>query len=868
MEDPLLPNADVDRQASTIRESDGTPRRFVAEDLLSPLLGTTVLLPFAVGFAGVIVAANPVLAPHTPTLLSTVIISQGVGAFWFSYFSQFVTCTNIDLLSAAYFGQLGIALRRQAYYERSMSDDNYHINKEDEGLLLLVQILLSQALFTIIVGLLLVAVAKFNGVWYLRYLPYPVACGFVSGIGLIVLDGGFELGCGLSMKDMLGHGALVPYASWCHAGATVIVGCFFLGLEPIIKNATRLPVGLLCVTLAVHGGAQFLNISEETLDHHGVFLQGLQQESWTAGWSAMIQKIGDVDFSLFFSQGCLSLTLSYALLHLMSYPFYAIGMQDVDQPKEKFDARKEILQLGLLNLGVGIVGGVPSCHSYKVCIVMKRSGAKTRLWVVLLGLTFLALYFDTAIRPKIAVVPKCAFGGLVFSLGVDFISASLLESRQRVAQQEWRAVVMTALMTYYDVLAGLVFGSLLTMGLFVVEYAGITGVVNQATFVEVRSLLKRPKEDQELLTKHGLEGVIFWCSGYIFFGTAAGIVEEVEEYLDANPSTRHVVVDFEAVPAVDASGVHALTEFAARCGARKPRVRVCFCGLVRRLNLALKNVIAAKAISDPPRLYSRRVEEAMEWVEGEILRRSKPAKQMMREMTFEPVLTPMEGETLMLNWLCKMMHELAPATSREEVQVAAARLAPCTQLLSYHTVEGAVAGARADQNAGVIFVEGACAYDMFYIISGSADILRSLEGEQTHKLPRHHLNTQKGDHFVFEERTEVRVEQLHEGSILGATEFGAAYGEDVQSVSSRPRRTSTALAAPRCKALRIPFNELHAAFSDQPAMGHRAMTRLCKIAAAQVLELMKNASVKPYRVAASEQQGYTLPIVKEGPEKP
>lgn len=74
---------------------------------------------------------------------------------------------------------------------------------------------------------------------------------------------------------------------------------------------------------------------------HRMFLQGLQPESWVSGWQAVLDEFSSIDLGLFGSQGYLSLTVSYALLHLMVYPFYAIGMQDIDQPREKFDLRKD-----------------------------------------------------------------------------------------------------------------------------------------------------------------------------------------------------------------------------------------------------------------------------------------------------------------------------------------------------------------------------------------------------------------------------------------------------------------------------------------------------------------------------------------------
>mmetsp|Transcript_29086 Transcript_29086/g.83511 ORF Transcript_29086/g.83511 Transcript_29086/m.83511 type:complete len:531 (+) Transcript_29086:1-1593(+) len=503
---------------------------------------------------------------------------------------------------------------------------------------------------------------------------------------------------------------------------------------------------------------------------------------------------------------------------------------------------------------LGCLGGVPSCHSYKVCIVMKASGAKTRMWVVLLGCTFMFLYFDTSLRPFLGVIPKCAFGGLVFSLGVDFLSGSLLESRARVAPVEWRAVVFTALMTYFNVLIGIVFGCMLTMALFVVEYAGITGIVNQKNIVEVRSLLKRPQRQVEVLDMYGTEVTVFWCSGYIFFGTATGIVEEVEAHLDANDKIRDVVIDFEAVPAVDASGVHALTEFASRCATRKPRVEVCFCGLVRRLHGALASMIAAKDIQQGPKLMSSRLEGALEWAEERILER--PRKQVLAVATSPRGHVSREGSKASLSseagtvsgYLLDMLNEVAASAPEAALEGLVAALAPSARLQQYFANSPSMKGGA---NKGMIYLEDTPAFDLIYLTTGAVKLTRMLDAETTHKLPRHHLNIEKGDLFVFEERTEVRVELLERGAVLGAVEFGAANFGVQQGL--QPRHLTSALAAPRCEALLVPFKALHEAFAQHPVAGYAAMAWLSSQASAQVLELTRSSSMRSYRLRVADE---------------
>ena len=105
--------------------------------------------------------------------------------------------------------------------------------------------------------------------------------------------------------------------------------------------------------------------------------------------------------------------------------------------------------MGVSNMIVACSGGVPVSHSFKVLIVMQGSGARSKLWSLLVGVSFSMFYFVSDIRLWISVIPKCSFGGLVASLGIEFIAGSLAESRERIGSSEWRLVLVTAIATYF-----------------------------------------------------------------------------------------------------------------------------------------------------------------------------------------------------------------------------------------------------------------------------------------------------------------------------------------------------------------------------------------------------------------------------------
>lgn len=792
---------------------------FVPEDFLSPILGTTVLVPFAVAFVGVVGSGAKVLFSSFPALLSSVLLSQAVSSFYFAAFSQFTACTNIDLLTAAYLAKL-------AYTLEGTVPDNH----------LVTAMLVGQGLFTLMLGTLLYVFAKYDVMWYLRFLPYPVSCGFVSGVGLLILDGGLELGAGTNLWDVVRLNRNLPPVIAFNLAVVVASGTLFITAGHFTNSALRLPMGVVIVSALFHVVVQAFDIPLETLEAHDVFLHGLTSESWTREWSLAWRELPSLDLSVFVSGPVVTMTFSYLLLHLISYPFYAAGMVEVDLPKEKYDLKKEIKTLACANLIGGLLMGVPVSHSYKVTILMKSSGGRTRTWVVALALALSGLYFMGSLRVGLAQVPKCAFGGLVLGLGIEFLLGSLFESRTRIAPAEWRFVIMTAVMTYFNVLVGLAFGSLLMMSFFIMEYSGITGIVYQGTLAEVRSVAERPEKEMQALDKNGHRAVVFWISGYIFFGTASNIVEEVEDHITDFPQTRIVIIDFELVPAVDASGIHALTEFASRCAKLSPPIQVCFCGMVRRLKLAVTNVVEAKHITPQDlKLDCHNVEQALVWAERRIL--------------FKPDKAPADGpvgraleanaksagtrDRSVKEDLAEMLRSMAPDASTPDVE------AVCASLLG-----SAVRQVHGHDDA--IFEEGSTANELVYILSGVVAVTRGVEMGSHHKMPRYHLNEAKGDLFTFEERVHVRIQQAQKGALMGCIEFGASLAQ-----ANVLHATSLMVLSKSCHTLHVPFHELRAALAAVPVLGQPVTSELGAMASVHCLRLLQSANVKPYRLVGA-----------------
>lgn len=61
----------------------------------------------------------------------------------------------------------------------------------------------------------------------------------------------------------------------------------------------------------------------------------------------------------------------------------------------------------------------------------------------------------------------------------------------------------------------------------------MTGIVREATLAQVRSFATQTPASAALLESSGKDVLVFWCSGYIFFGTASTILKQIEEKIES-----------------------------------------------------------------------------------------------------------------------------------------------------------------------------------------------------------------------------------------------------------------------------------------------------------------------------------------------
>jgi len=344
-----------------------------------------------------------------------------------------------------------------------------------------------------------------------------------------------------------------------------------------------------------------------------------------------------------------------------------------------------------------------------------------------------------------------------------------VESRNRIAVNEWYMLVLTAVIVWVDALLGLVVGLCLALAFSVVEYVGISGIKQRASMEDTRSAVERSGPEEHAIKANADKVKIFWLYGYLFFGSIAKAVDEVHRA--AKDGARWIVLDLALVPAIDASGVHGLVDLSndlARDG-----VMLILTGMVRRLALAVQTAGGA-ATAETLDFGLQRVEDAI-----------------LKTLSISPESPKAVEHARSLEdaWT------LAAHRLRDKAVHSSGSEAPWAKVMAISSVR--------TQDAGVLFTEGEVATELLILLEGIVQL--EAWPKQAHMLcalPRWHLNEKKGDHFVFEDHPQRLRVTSTPGSVINPAECMYAV------VGVRPMSQFTARALSQVTLLVVPFQGL------------------------------------------------------------
>ena len=394
------------------------------------------------------------------------------------------------------------------------------------------------AVATVMAGIILVVMGALRLGTLIKFIPYPVTSGFTSGIAVIIFVG--------QLKEFLGFDAPMPRHT-PHQIATVVVNL------PHVHGAT-LGIGLLALAILVLWPKRWRRVPSSIV---AVVVCTLVAVAMKLDVATIGSKFGGIPRGL----PELSLPkLSFDQFQSLMIPAFTIAMLGAIESllsaivadgmiESRHDSNQELVGQGIANIVCPFFGGISATGAIARTATNIRSGARTPVAGIVHSVTLLIIMLVAA--PLAKFVPLTALSAVLIVVAYRMGEWENFPELLRSTKSDFSVMVLTfALTVIFDLTIAVGVGLSMAAVLFVRRMEEIS---------HIRLVTPESEMDSgggSIRGKDVPEGVLVYrIEGPFFFGAAEKLETALERY---STVPRVVIFRVRTVPAIDASGLHAL----------------------------------------------------------------------------------------------------------------------------------------------------------------------------------------------------------------------------------------------------------------------------------------------------------------------
>ncbi|MFZ7125534.1 MAG: SulP family inorganic anion transporter [Desulfobacterales bacterium] len=386
--------------------------------------------------------------------------------------------------------------------------------------------------FQIVLGLVRVGA-------FVRYMPYPVISGFMSGIGVIIIL--------IQLHPLLGSESVSsPMAA-------------VAALPQAISNVNVYSLLLAGLTMAV----VFLTPPRITRVLPSPLIALLGMTLLAVVMDFPVRTIGDIPsglprlvlpwFSLEQMPKLLTIALSLSVLGVIDSLLTSVVADSMT--KDVHDSNRELIGQGIGNMAAALVGGLPGAGATMRTVVNIKAGGTTRASGMMHSLFLLAVLMG--LGQYAARIPLPVLAGILMKVGIDILDYRLLKVVRRVPREDMLVMVTVFLITVF-------------VDLIVAVGVGVTLASLMLTYRIARqseiNILEVPREEWQKEIEQKLQDETAYrirtvsIRGAFFFGTTSRMQDKINRLI----GTRVVIINCLDVPFMDLSALFALSEMIDR----------------------------------------------------------------------------------------------------------------------------------------------------------------------------------------------------------------------------------------------------------------------------------------------------------------
>jgi sulfate permease, SulP family len=624
----------------------GREQQRLNQKLLSNLLaGLTVglvSLTYSVSFAELIFSGS--LSAYFP---------QGVGG---ALIGTAIVGTIVTLRSSFPFAIAGPDSNGTAILAVMATAIAQEIQPPDRAERLFPTVWMAISIGTLLTGLLLYVVGYLKLGRWARFIPYPVMGGFLAGTGLLVIRSSFGV-----MVDVPLEWSELPRLFQVPTLLHWLPGVVFAGVSICVTYFYPQPIILPAMLLVTIVGFNLLWHSEVfgQLDPQGWFLAPFDSDRLWHSWTA--ESFTQVDWQVLANQsGTIIVLMVVVVITLL---LSITGVELATQHNSSLD--KELRINGVANLVTALYGGMGGNFTLNRTILHRNAGANSRI----AGLTAAAFSVGLLLFGSVlmAYVPVWVLGGVLISIGVKLLHEWVYCSWFKFPHLDYALIlVILASIAIWGFITGVGIGVVVACGLFIASYSRHQAIRHTFTGATHLSNICRSFSEQRRLRQDGERIHILLLQGYLFFGTANNLLEQISgRLLDATlPQIQFVVLDFRLVSGLDSSAV--LSFIKLRQLLHKHGIRLVFTHLHSQILQQLQHGSCILPQDDLVQVFDR-LDRGIEWCEDRLLE-----TQSLRRPRFLPLAVQLhevfgeaiDGEQQVASFMSYLQKTQVPSDGR------------------------------------------------------------------------------------------------------------------------------------------------------------------------------------------------------------
>ncbi|SDP60638.1 SulP family inorganic anion transporter [Desulforhopalus singaporensis] len=388
-------------------------------------------------------------------------------------------------------------------------------------------------------GLLQILFGYFKAGTFVRYIPYPVISGFMSGIGVIIIL--------IQLHPLLGAaGVSSPLAALQNlpqALAHVNISSLMLSIVTmaiVFLTPSRISKTIPSPLLALLAGTALSIMFHMPVAVIGEIPTGIPHLNLPLFPIALLPKI-------------LSLALALAVLGMIDSLLTSVVADSMT--KTQHNSNRELIGQGVGNMAASLFGGLPGAGATMRTVVNIKAGGTTRLSGIVHSLFLMTILLG--LGHYAALIPLPVLAGILMKVGIDILDYRLLRMVRRVPRLDLAVMVAVfGITVFVDLIVAVGVG--VTLASLLITYRitkqsqiNIEGVPSG----EWHRDLEKSLQDE---TGYGIRTLS--VSGPFFFGTTVKMQEHISKLI----GTKVVIINCQDVPFMDLSGYYALSEMIDR----------------------------------------------------------------------------------------------------------------------------------------------------------------------------------------------------------------------------------------------------------------------------------------------------------------